>query len=269
MKCAPKIPNLAKIVLLGLFSLSLAVGPLISVASAKPDKKSEKKHPQKKNAAATPKPANSTVAAKPTPAKINPTPQPTPNKNPEPTAAASKNPGDQFLSVQSGEPVNISAESLTVNNETRTFTYAGGVVVTQGDLTLNCATLDGTYTSENQIDHLIAKTKVTITKGPTITASGERAMYDAKSRIITLTDNPQLQDGESTLTADVIKIFLDENRSVAEGQVRMKLIKATTPTPAAVIAVNPAASPATGVILSPSPTATVSPTPALFIQRLM
>ena len=248
------------------FSLSL-VGPLVSSADAKPEKKIQQKANSNKKPISTPKPVAPKSAATPAPQSNHAAPQVNDSKAAAPAPSGPKNPGDQFLAVQSGEPVNISADSLSVNNEARTFTYSGSVVVTQGDLTLTCATLDGTYTPENQIDQLIAKTKVTITKGPTITASGDRAIYDAKSRIVTLTDNPQLQEGESTLTADIIKIFLDENRSVAEGQVRMKLIKATTPTPGAAISVNSAETPAPGVILSPSPT--VSPTPALFIQRLM
>ena len=243
---------------------ALFANPFISNVNAKPDKKANKNSSAKKKstpAALAANPANkSTAVPRSSPAAND-------QRSAAPTVAATKSSGDQFLSVQSGEPVNISADSLSVNNEARTFTYSGGVIVTQGDMTLNCASLDGTYTAENQIDQLIAKTKVTITKGATITASGDRAIYDAKSRIVTLTDNPQLQEGESTLTADVIKIFLDENRSVAEGQVRMKLIKATTPTPGAAVNVNPVDTPAAGVILSPSPT--VSPTPALFIQRLM
>lgn len=247
-------------------------GPLMSDAFAKPKKTATKKPSAAKPAPtkvsakkiATPKPVAvkpTAIAAKQEVIKVEATPSVVP------TPAVSKSPGDQFLSVQKGEPVNITAASLSVNNESRTFTYSGGVVVTQGDLTLTCSTLDGTYNAENQIDQLIAKTKVTITKGPSITASGDRAIYDAKSRIVTLTDNPQLQEGESTLNADVIKIFLDENRSVAEGQVRMKLIKAVTPTPAAATTIGGPTTPAPGVILSPSPTS--SPTPPSFIQRLM
>ena len=121
-------------------------------------------------------------------------------------------------------PTNISAESLTLNAKQRTFAYKGNVTVEQGDMKLTSKTLEGTYGEDNQIQKLIAKGNVKITKQE-IEATGQQALYDATSATVILSDNPQLKQGESLLTADRIKVFLKENRSQAEGAVRVTLVK--------------------------------------------
>lgn len=122
-------------------------------------------------------------------------------------------------------PTYIKANSLTLKGNERVFAYEGGVEVRQGDLTLTASALEGTYTEKNQIEKLTARDNVVIVKGETIRATAERALFENVTQIITLTDNPELQQEGSILTADVVKIFLQENRSVAEGNVRVKLVK--------------------------------------------
>jgi lipopolysaccharide export system protein LptA len=131
---------------------------------------------------------------------------------------------EKFASEDFGKlPTNISSDTLTLNSKERVFTYKGNVTVTQGDMKLVSKTLDGTYDEENRLEQLTAKGNVEITKQD-IKATAQLAVYDAKSGIVTLTDNPQLQQKESILTADRIKVFLNENRSQAEGSVRVTLV---------------------------------------------
>ncbi len=150
-------------------------------------------------------------------------------------------------------PTNIKSDSLSINAKDRVFTYRGNVEVTQGDMTLTAKTIDGMYTEQNQINKLVAKGDVVIVKQD-IKATAQQAIYDAPSAIVTLTDNPQLQQKESVLIADRIKVFLNENRSQAEGSVRVTVVKdpegglpsapqkpAVTPTPPAAAKVTPKA----------------------------
>jgi lipopolysaccharide export system protein LptA len=120
-------------------------------------------------------------------------------------------------------PTNIKSDSLTINAKDRVFVYKGNVEVTQGDMMLISKTLEGFYTENNQIQKLIAKGDVVITKQD-IKATSQQAIYDAPSAVVTLTDNPQLQQKESILIADRIKVFLNENRSQAEGSVRVTVV---------------------------------------------
>lgn len=150
-------------------------------------------------------------------------------------------------------PTNITSDSLTFNAKSRIFAYKGNVIVTQGDMKLIAKTLEGTYSEQNQLQKLVAKGDVLITKQD-IEASGQVATYDAVASIITLTDNPQLQQKESVLRADRIKIFLNENRSQAEGDVRVTFVNNKD----AASGLDPKKS----VAPSPSPTPAVTKTPA-------
>jgi lipopolysaccharide export system protein LptA len=123
------------------------------------------------------------------------------------------------------EPTIINSDSLQLNSETRVFTYKGNVHVVQGDMTLTSEELEGRYNQANEIQQLVARNNVHIVKGEKINATSNKAVYTAANEILTLTENPEILQGASVLTADVVKIYLKENRSEAEGQVRVKLIK--------------------------------------------
>lgn len=127
----------------------------------------------------------------------------------------------------SSEPTFIQSKSLTIDSEKRVFTYSGDVEVKQGDLTLKSKTLEGTYNQNNQIEQLTAISDVDIVKGPDLHATSNKAVYNAKNAVITLTENPEITQKGSTLTADIVKIFTKENKSLAEGSVRMKVLQQT------------------------------------------
>ena len=123
-------------------------------------------------------------------------------------------------------PTFISSNSLTLNSKVREFEYTGKVEVKHGDMTITSDTLVGQYDENNQILNLIAKVNVVILKGENIRGTGQKAVYDKKSDTVTLTESPQIEQNGSVLTADLIRVFLKDDRSVAEGDVRVKVVKA-------------------------------------------
>lgn len=164
--------------------------------------------------------------------------------------------GDSAVDKDFGKlPTNITSDTLTLNAKNRVFVYKGNVVVTQGDMKLTSKLIEGTYSEQNQIQKIVAKGDVVITKQD-IKATSQLATYDAVSAIVTLTDNPQLIQGESALIADRIKVFLNENRSQAEGNVRVTFVKKDAPASAAAQPTAAAALP------TPAQTPAATPTPA-------
>lgn len=149
-------------------------------------------------------------------------------------------------------PTNITSDTLTLNAKTRIFTYKGNVTVTQGDMTLLSKVVEGSYSEKNEIQKIVARGDVVITKAE-IKATSQLATYDAVAGIIILTENPQLQQGESVLIADRIKVYVRENRSQAEGNVRVTFVKKDMPNAA------PAGTPAAKTEVQPSPAATATP----------
>ena len=121
-------------------------------------------------------------------------------------------------------PTYIKSDSLQLKQSERYFVYSGNVEMKHGDMTITSNTLEGSYDEQNKLKKLIAKTNVLIVKGDGIRGTGELATYEAAANTVTLTENPELSQNGSVLTADAIKIFLKDNRSEATGQVRVKMI---------------------------------------------
>lgn len=157
-------------------------------------------------------------------------------------------------------PTNITSDSLSFNAKDRVFAYSGNVQVTQGDMRLTSKTLEGTYSEKNELLKLVAKGDVFIAKQD-IQATGQIAAYDAVAAIVTLTENPQLQQRESILRADKIKIFLNENRSHAEGDVRVTFVNSKDSNPG-LPATHPVAEQPTPAPPAPVVAKAVSPTAA-------
>jgi lipopolysaccharide export system protein LptA len=147
-------------------------------------------------------------------------PSATPALSPTTTAAGGPLADEDFSKL----PTTITSETLTLLAAERLFIYKGNVIVTQGDMKLTSKTLEGSYGTDNQIQRLIVKGDVTITKQD-IEARGQQAVYDAPTATVLLTESPEVKQGESILTAERIRVFLQENRSQAEGGVRVTLVK--------------------------------------------
>jgi lipopolysaccharide transport protein LptA len=124
----------------------------------------------------------------------------------------------------SAETTVIEADALTLQAKKRAFTYNGNVKVDHGDLKLTCKKLDGTYTEANEIDTLIATQDVYIEKGPTIKATGQRAVFNSIKQTLVLSENPELIQQGSILSADEVVIYLQEDRSEAIGNVRVTIL---------------------------------------------
>lgn len=122
-------------------------------------------------------------------------------------------------------PTVITSKTMSLNSTKKTFIYEGDVSLVKDDLKMNSNKLLGKYNESQGIDELTALEKVIITKGTQIKARSNKAIYDKKTETMILTENPEVTQEESILTADVVRIFLKENRSLAEGNVRVKLIQ--------------------------------------------
>ena len=123
------------------------------------------------------------------------------------------------------ETTYIKSKSLTLHSKKRHFVYKGEVELTQGDIVLTSKTLEGFYNKKNEIETLIALGDVVITKGKNIRATSQKAVYEKETEIFTLTKSPELQRDGNILTADAIKIYTKEDKSIAEGSVRVKVVE--------------------------------------------
>ena len=122
-------------------------------------------------------------------------------------------------------PLLINSDNLSLDAVKRVFTYTGNVKLNRGDVEIKSDRLTGEYGENNEIHTVICDDNVVITRGEGLKAKSEHAVYHVKLAIIELTEAPELFKDGSLLSADKIKIFVDEDKSEAQGNVRVKVIQ--------------------------------------------
>ncbi len=132
---------------------------------------------------------------------------------------------ESLKSTDNNAPLLINSDNLDLDTTSRIFTYSGNVKLTKGDMKINSDKLIGKYDSKNQIELVTCDDNVVITKGNNLKANSEHAVYRVKQSTIELTEAPELLKDGSLLSADKITIFVDQDKSKAEGNVRVKVIQ--------------------------------------------
>jgi lipopolysaccharide export system protein LptA len=83
----------------------------------------------------------------------------------------------------------------------------------------------GKYNESNEIHTVVCEDNIVFTKGEGMRANANRAVYTVSESKIVLSEAPELARAGNILSADKITIFVDEDRSEAEGNVRVKVIQ--------------------------------------------
>ena len=121
-------------------------------------------------------------------------------------------------------PLYIKANSLLVNSKKRMFIYKDQVEAIRGDMVINAELLNGYYDENDELEKVVCTGNVRITKGEALNASSNRAEYKVKEGILEMTEGPQLFQRGNLLLADKVLIFVEEDRSEAVGNVRVKVV---------------------------------------------
>lgn len=130
-----------------------------------------------------------------------------------------------FAGENSKDPVFIQSDSLSLNSKERIFTYKGNVKVKRGEVEITTDIMVGRYAENQELETIVCQGNVVVTRPPETRATSNRAFYNLKSGKIELTENPELARGSNVLVADKIIMYVDEDKSEAEGNVRVKVIK--------------------------------------------
>ena len=129
--------------------------------------------------------------------------------------------GDPFGSFKhdNTQPIEITADSLAVNNAAQTATFTGAVEAGQGTLRLTADKVVVNYGAEGDangsgnIDKLRADGTVFLSSGAE-TAKGEWAEYDVSQGVVTMGGNVVLTQGENAISGQSLRI--DLNAGVGE-----------------------------------------------------
>lgn len=135
-------------------------------------------------------------------------------------AAAQTNLTLGAVNADPSAPVEISADSLSVDQDTGVATFSGNVEVGQGDMRLAAAEVVVNYNDQTgEIDSLTVSGGVTFVT-PTEAAEAERAEYDISGGMLVLIGDVLVTQGPSAMSADQMRIDLQTGNALMEGRVR-------------------------------------------------
>lgn len=140
-------------------------------------------------------------------------------------------------------PTNISADKLQYDMDARTVTFEGKVVVDRSDIKINAEKIvvrfspakegeakptDGGF-DPGRIKVIEASRNVVVHYQGRVGRCG-RATYDVPAGLLSMEDNPVIEDGENRIQGQVIRFNFKENRSEVVGGGN-KRVEATFSTP--------------------------------------
>ena len=135
-------------------------------------------------------------------------------------AAAQTNLTLGAVNADPSAPVEISADSLSVDQDTGVATFSGNVEVGQGDMRLAAAEVVVNYNDQTgEIDSLTVTGGVTFVT-PTEAAEAERAEYDISGGMLVLIGDVLVTQGPSAISADQMRIDLQTGNALMAGRVR-------------------------------------------------
>ena len=144
-----------------------------------------------------------------------------------PAAAQQRQAQNPFGSFKhdASQPIEITADSLAVDQTARTATFSGEVVAGQGTLRLTAAKVVVSYggeggTDAGRIDRLRAEGDVFLSNG-TETARGQWADYDVAGGEVTMGGDVVLTQGENAISGQSLRIDLNAGTGeISGGRVR-------------------------------------------------
>jgi len=128
-------------------------------------------------------------------------------------------------------PVEVTAESLTVDQADGTAVFSGNVVISQGAMRITAAEVRVTYAegnSDGRVERLEA------TGGVVLLSSAEKAeareaVYTIDSGVIVLTGTVMLSQGRNSISAGKMTLNLKSGTAVLDGGVRTVLQPRSNP----------------------------------------
>lgn len=120
-------------------------------------------------------------------------------------------------------PVEVTADSLSVNQSNGTALYQGNVVIAQGDMRLAAPRVLVVYSEQaGRIERLEATGGVVLVSGEEA-AEAQRADYNIEAGTVVMSGNVLLTQGPNALTAERMTVNLETGSAQMSGRVKTVL----------------------------------------------
>ena len=127
------------------------------------------------------------------------------------------------IQADSSAPVEITADSLSVDQETGIAAFSGNVLIAQGELRLSAGSVEVVYDDDSgDITRLVASGGVTFVTA-TDAAEAQTAVYDLAENKLTMTGDVLITQGRSAIAADSMRVNLTTGKAQLDGRVRTTL----------------------------------------------
>lgn len=125
------------------------------------------------------------------------------------------------MRADTSAPVEVAADSLSVNQADGTAVFTGNVVIGQGEMRLSAAEVQVNYAEggQSRIQSLRATGDVTLVSGADA-AEAQEALYDVEAGQVTLIGEVVLSQGANVLTGDQMVVDLATGTAQVQGRVR-------------------------------------------------
>ena len=128
--------------------------------------------------------------------------------------------GFEGLRQNTSAPVEVTADELTVNRAAGGATFAGNVLVVQGEMRLSAGKVDVEYAADGQgIRRLVASGGVTLAT-PSDAAEAQQATYEVGSGALVMSGAVLLTQGPSTISGERLTADLRAGTGRMEGRVK-------------------------------------------------
>ena len=109
----------------------------------------------------------------------------------------------------------ITSKRLVMDHAKGMAVFDENVVVLDRDMKMLSDRLTVNFDENDDIDHILAEGKVYIEQDNTV-ARSNKADYDVKTGLITLTEDPLITRGRDVIKGTVIRFWRDQDRMVVE-----------------------------------------------------
>jgi lipopolysaccharide export system protein LptA len=135
------------------------------------------------------------------------------------------------LAHDASQPVEITADSLAIDQAAGTASFSGNVLVGQGPLRLAADAMEVTYLETGEtgaISRVVATGNVTLTNGAEA-AEAERATYHVAEGLIEMEGDVLLTQGANALASERLSIDLNAGTAELQGRVQTIFVPEAAP----------------------------------------
>lgn len=126
------------------------------------------------------------------------------------------------VSYDERQPVEVTADTLTLDQTTGEAVFSGNVIVVQGGLRMAAGEVRIVYATEGEnqdVREVVATGGVLVTRGSDA-AEGSRARFDVASSLLTLTGNVLVTQGSTAIAGDSMVVNMRTGSGSVDGRVR-------------------------------------------------